>query len=578
MQSRSTALVLPFLWAPRRSNRMIHPITNERRHPQLVYEIVVSEILPCFDVGTTVKQLFLNERQTQRFNSFAQTVKPVSTPCYVIGHVLRNVVIFAPPDAGKILAVISSLLQSLTIAIVVFSFQVGFVKVLVRTFEFWLLAATATIWTCCSFFYVQDIRAIALAVAWLDFVDLVLIETYLNATKRVVLLAAVASGVYLTLVTVGVSLNVVHDSRYPQALVASPVHSLTIKDVLVNTMGTMVMIMGRVAYRTYNILQNEKHAPSSWVRSIGYRCRIALRARNAESPTARTFLGPMDSSMLQSERARTEKSLHMRLIHFPACYNPIDTVVPNIDSFGVLPRWQLCSLYACGVIGYTLSSATFRPVTSSNESTTGVTAIVGLGSTFAFWLWFSCCSQRALLFTLCTSFDFVFLYVQLLAAYICACDLFYWNWAKCCGVVADFLWMHWVLTLDAITPAMKARLALKAWYAVPVLVLSLLKALVLMTRMFFRSGGWTLQNRLLLDHEFGGYEVKVFVFPFLFSRQITIFIWCIRLLYRIGTRKSENDLVMMLGNVEYDYEQRRQVQSQNQKSVSVVPTATLPRK
>lgn len=59
-----------------------------------------------------------------------------------------------------------------------------------------------------------------------------------------------------------------------------------------------------------------------------------------------------------------------------------------------------------------------------------------------------------LLWHILLSFDFAFLSLQITFAHLSMCDLLHWD-RRCYGVAASLLWMHWVLTLDAITPVIK---------------------------------------------------------------------------------------------------------------------------
>ncbi|GAB9476987.1 hypothetical protein Gpo141_00014045, partial [Globisporangium polare] len=199
-------------------------------------------------------------------------------------------------------------------------------------------------------------------------------------------------------------------------------------------------------------------------------------------------------------------------------------------------------------------------------------AILGLSLTGVFRLYFLSCCQRQLLRQLWTSFDFVFLFVQLVASEISTCDLLKWSWTLCCAIVSELLWITWVILLDALTPVMKARLKLKTWAVVLVLVLHMVKQMVFLSDILIWKS-WSVQNRMLFKMSIGGYMVQWRVFPFLFSRQVTILIWCVRLLHRILTRCSENELVMLLGNVEYDCQQQNK---RRERPKSIVPEPATP--
>uniref|UniRef100_K3WWK5 Uncharacterized protein n=1 Tax=Globisporangium ultimum (strain ATCC 200006 / CBS 805.95 / DAOM BR144) TaxID=431595 RepID=K3WWK5_GLOUD len=67
-------------------------------------------------------------------------------------------------------------------------------------------------------------------------------------------------------------------------------------------------------------------------------------------------------------------------------------------------------------------------------------------------------SQTELMRDIVTSFDFLFLSFQITSAQLCACDIFYWD-ARCLGLLSFWLWVHFVLTTDALTPVVRQKIA-----------------------------------------------------------------------------------------------------------------------
>lgn len=525
----------------------------------IIYEIVVSEQLPCFDPSIFVKQLLMSRGAGQKLGRFGLRHRNVIVLAYLVGLALRIIDMLLPLAVGKALAVVSVVFQFPTVFLGVLAFRYEYVKVLARTFEFCFLASAATLWVVCAFTYVQDLRAILLPVVWVDFINLVLAETYFGESKTVFVIAT-TSGLYLVLLTGKVSLTL-SQSHISQAI-PSEINSLTVKDALMNAMGTMVTLMIRQAYRKYSIMKHEQQG-ATWTQSISYRCRIALQSTAAITCPARALV---------QHSPTTSRRLPMRFIKVPVLFNAQNTVYSAISNLD-LQRWQLFVLYGCGALGYAMSTLVLV-ATRSDERTLlaelaiSIAAITGLSTTLLFRLYFASCCQRQLLSQLWTSFDFVFLFVQLIASEVSACDLLKWNWKVCCAVFAELLWVTWVLLLDALTPCMKVKLRLKTWHGVLVLVLHLAKELVFLTDVLVWRQ-WSVQNRVLIDTRIGGYKMQFSAFPFLFSRQVTILIWCVRILHRILTKHSANDLVMLLGNVEYDCQQRR-----GQQPKSIVPETT----
>ncbi|GAB9474526.1 hypothetical protein Gpo141_00011646 [Globisporangium polare] len=516
-----------------------------------VYQIVVSEQLPCFDPSIAIKHLFMSHERALRFARFGFIHRPKLVLVYLVGLVVRIVVVFLPRSMGEILAVISAILQVPAIFFVIMAFRWEYVKALAHTFEFCFLTSTTTLWIACCIAYIPDLRAILLPIVWVDFIDLVLIETYFGDSKTIMLIA-IASGLYLMLLTGMVSFSESpSDHGVTSSFQSDEVDALTVKDALVNAMGTMMTLVVRLAYRKYSIMKSEQHG-ATWTQSISYRCRIALTSVAQGDPAS-------SRRAVVKRLATTGRRKPMRFIKISELFHADNTVFPRIGSHSDLKRWQIVAIYGCGGVGYVISTSVIVAFRSGEESLAAaialsVAAVAGLSFTLLFWLYFLSCCQRQLLARLFRSFDFLFVLVQLVASDVTSCDLLRWKWTACCAIFAELLWMTWVLLLDALTPAMKARLRIEAGHVVLVLVLLHLVKQVLFLGDILIWKSWSIHNRVLFHSNIGGYEVQFRAFPFVFGRQVTTLIWCLRILHRILTRHSVNDLVLLLGNVEYECE------------------------
>lgn len=186
---------------------MIHPYPDpsqpsspqEPPSPPLVYEFVATEPLPAFNPAITTKHLVLSERQALVFNRGVAKMRPLLMPTFVGGYLLRIVATFCPADLGRALAPVSPFLQLPVVALVQLGFRHEFVLVLARSFEFAFLVLSTTIWMVSFGFFFQDARALMLSICWLEFVDLLLIETYFRDGGNVVLTAVIANCYLLAL-------------------------------------------------------------------------------------------------------------------------------------------------------------------------------------------------------------------------------------------------------------------------------------------------------------------------------------------------------------------------------------------
>lgn len=506
---------------------MIHPEdpSDPRLAAPVFYEIVASGPLPSFDPLVTVKQQLLSKRQIRVFNRVIRAIGFALFPMYMAGFVLRYVTVFASAELGRILGPITLALQTPIAVQVVFAFRLEYLKVFARTFEFCFLVLNATLWACCFVLYLQDTRALIIPMCWLDFVNLLFIETYFQDAQNVVVTAAVSAGFLLSL-SVGISLNAIEDvSQFAIARVSD--HLLTSKDVLVKTMATMITILTRLAYRKYEVLGNRRRALETglWIQSMGYRCRAELRKHESSTQV----------EVLTAESVAADvKLLHMQFVRVSSLFHATDTVYRGIN--GLIARvqsWQLALLYGCGLVEFLLTPVVvISDAHKAYPRAAPYCAVACISGTCCFWLPILCCAQRQLLLKLLASFDFVFAYVQLASAHVSLCDMLAWDWTYCYGILSSFLWMQSVLVLDAITPDTRERLHWKSWIVVPVLASNILMQMLLIWELFHDE----FYNGLIVDSQIGSsYRVQFYVVPFFFSRQFTLFVWCIRLLNRWRT-------------------------------------------
>lgn len=558
---------------------MIHPAPPDpqpEQHLLLGYEIVPSKPQPAFDPVMTIKQRVLSAKQIQIFNFVILKTRYVLFPMYKVGFVLRFVVIFGPASVGRVLGPITCALQIPIVFQVIFALRYEYVKVLIATFEFWFLLLNAAIWTGAFAWYLKDTRALILPPCFIDFVNMLLIETYFQNAQNVAR-TAVASSFFLFALGVGVSLDII-DEGNSQDLLQINDKTLSQKDILVNTMATMIALVIRLSYRKYEALKSVKRA-STWVRSTGYRCRITLRAHYHQSAVLPPLVPQLtpSRSMVVVESAGGKQLLQLQFVSVPVMFEAANTLYPRVSSYNLAAKLsQLRAFYLCGAVGAVLLAITMHPgATERHPQAAAILAVLGLGATLVFWLWLSCFLQKQILHRLCTSFDFLFLYVQLVFAHVSLCDMLYWNWTGCCGVLGYFLWLQGVLISDALTPVMRERLGWRTWFAAPIMLLNGAVKCVLLYGILVQNR-WELQNRLIFDSRIGNHAVRFFVAPFFFSREFTLGVWWIRILRRIYTHKSENELLLLLGNVEYDYQSWRQRQRQSPQPKKPLGDAQVP--
>lgn len=310
---------------------------------------------------------------------------------------------------------------------------------LARNFEFAFLVLSIMIWMVCFALFFQDARALMLPMSWLEFVDLLLIEMYFRDGGNVVFTAVIAN-CYLLALTFGVTIDGIDQGHY-QHFTTGAAHSLSSKDLLLNTMGTILALMARLAYRKVAMLRRKKRCPAStWTQSIGYRCRIALQTReelnlsqrpltNSAAPTtsdpATAFIpSPSLKNLADAQSAPSAAPLlQMRFVQDSRTFDPEHALIPRVTLRTALTLSQVRILYDGGILGFVLSVFAVYPGSTAYPVALQVSAVLGLGLTVFFMIPFVSCSQRQLLRKLGRSFDFLFLYAQQIAAHVCMCDV-----------------------------------------------------------------------------------------------------------------------------------------------------------
>lgn len=386
---------------------------------------------------------------------------------------------------------------------------------------------------------------------WVDCVNAVLVEAYFHAGIPSVSISIIAASVLLALMA-SVSLDLIPDVHYEAR--NTPRHStVSIKDLMLNAMGTTFMLLARIIYRKHVALKQERSCTTPGLQITVVPVSAKTPASDWDAPKRRprremcTSGGRVDCNAAANE---------LCFVKFQTAIDPQNVLVAVIARRTMtMKRWHAHLLHSIGLASLVLSALSFI------AHMPHCVCIGALVTTLAFVGWFICCLHRKLLYLLLTSFDFVFLYLQLVAAHVCICELINWEWTRCCAVVAGHLWMLWALTLDALTPVLRRRLRLQMRLAITIVsICAFAKALLSIELLYWTH--WRIQDSELVDLRVGKRRLQFHIQSFLLSRFLTILVWCSRLLWRMCTRRDANELVLLLGRVEYNYRAWR-TQSRN---------------
>lgn len=506
----------------------------------LVYEMAASSSLPSFDLSLCLKHKLLNEKHLKLYNRMMRPIQPVMLQVYMTGFVIRALAFFTPALIGKWLAPISFALQIPHTVNVILLFRYDFARILVQTFDFWFLGVSVVISCVCFVCAFQDNRVWVLPSCCLDFIDAFLIESLFGSPKRI-LVVTLSSVVFFFAVITALVCGQIDDLKNV-TVISSQSHALTTRDLLLNSMGTIMMLLCRLAFTMYKALQRQ-HSSGPQLQSSGYLCRVKLELLGVLA------LQPTKPAV---ETKNAAKIYSMQLAC--KCREPIDsarTLLPWISNRKLHPL-LIWTMNLVGVIGVVSTFTVLFPWSFWSAEGNWTVAYVALTCTFAFNAWFSCYRQRLLVRKLVSTFNFLFLSFQISTAYVSACDVIYWDKVSCCGLLSSWLWTHWVLLSDTICPISRTKLRFRLTRLPVTLLFSVVVAHMTVICEVLTENRWQLQDRTIVKYAIGDSLVEFRVVPFLLSRQITILVWSTRMLWGVWKQREPDELLLLQGQVEYD--------------------------
>ncbi|GLD96579.1 hypothetical protein PINS_up005262 [Pythium insidiosum] len=542
-----------------------------------VYELVGVTKLPTIDAKRTVQALVLGRDRQQQFARFQKRYRHAIVAAYFIGLVIRVVGIALPFRHGHALFLVVPVLQLPALLLQWMSVRVEFLSLLMQGFEFWFFSVTNTAWLVLFGFVFHDVRAAIGPVVWLEAEAAKLADTSLSAMRATVY-AGVLIAAFMTVLAVGIMTAWIENLQ-DRTLAVISTYSLMAQDFIINAMFTITVLLLRISYRRRDALRKPEQLTRSTtvVRCIMVRTKLCWRQTTTATPTvvdaaspSQPRHGPQPSfitsarNLQRDSTLKTEQSsfgrtriLQLRATAIDERFRLTNTLAPHVCTLQrPLSSLQRVLLLAVGLVGIVATAVAASakeihphiPLTPVLTATTSALAIAGT-TVYCGLFWIH--MNRQILRRLATSFDVVFLLVQITLMHLAVCDMVAWDVAPTVGVLCLWCWITWVLTLDALTPETKRRLGgFRVSHAAPVVVLYLV-ALVLVSVETLWWRRWGLCNRVLVD--VGG--MRLTTWSLLFGRLSTVLVWCCRVLYRISwARASDDELVMLLGNVEYEFE------------------------
>uniref|UniRef100_K3WU32 Uncharacterized protein n=1 Tax=Globisporangium ultimum (strain ATCC 200006 / CBS 805.95 / DAOM BR144) TaxID=431595 RepID=K3WU32_GLOUD len=457
------------------------------------YELVPSFPLPVLDLSRSLKSRYLPHVLLQRIDDFLALYNRPLFVCYVLSLVLSISVPLLDAETGCYVALISALLGLPLGLGSLGTLRYDVVRLLVRTYDFWsfLFVNGATNLMVAMIF--SDLRMSRLIIDWSGFQNIVLIDAQLRGIRQLWTLAVVGTFTVLMLLTC-VMLGRVDRARgfsIFQYTNQNSSYEVSANDVVGNGLVTIFILLLKIVYRKRKAFRR-RPKKQSIIECAIYRCRVKL------SPCTVRHFSPVEPSP-------PDPGLSPNKHRDPLTCEPQQSTTES----------YLNQLLKNGCVPFVLTASFTITIASFYQS--------------------------ELLIALATSFDFVFYAFQLTSIHTSLCVLYEWDVSRCLGVAASWLWIHWVLTLDALTPMMKAKLNFRTRFGIPVVTMFILWHVIILFHILSGSGP---KDRVIWEGNIWAHHLQVRVVPFYFSRLVTLTLWSVRMVNRLVMSTNEDATIL----------------------------------
>lgn len=426
------------------------------------------------------------------------------------------------------------------------------VRLLVRTPEFWYFMTSSALWCAALATYLDGVRSVIAVFFFMMSLIIVLVDADAIFSNRVLAIAVFGFVVNFA-VLVMVNRRAIDDT-FSFAVLKGASGVLRVEDVIISGLITNTLHLVRNAYRRHREIAEQRRLNCSLLRCIVYRRRAKLQLVKAPAAWAVTPSVPAPPGHATDAKPSCVISATVvRMVRAPVLvtFKANNTVFP-VDLDG--PPWRkrtqvtIVLIVCAGIVSIGIAFA--GPPESSTERvphrTPAAVAALVFTSICCGVFWSLC--QRQLLRHIIQSFDFLYLSVQLTIAHCCACEFVEWD-ARALAVLSCWLWMHLVLTSDALTPAVRTKTGFREKYLAPVpaIFLAVLVGLAVHVAFINQAGAGT---RVLFTFHIGPRKFEIRALRVFLSRFVSILWWSLRVLMRVCTAR-EGEMVELHIKVAY---------------------------
>ncbi|TYZ50832.1 hypothetical protein PybrP1_003164 [[Pythium] brassicae (nom. inval.)] len=511
---------------------------------RVVYELLPAKPLPKLDLSISIASRFLSRPMLNRVHRFVRERRIIQRSCF-LAVVLLTAMPLTPALVGRPLAILALILW-VPAAVASFALlRYDVARLLLTSFDFWFstfaIAATSVVY--CALFH--DARAMALLAGWSGLQTNMMIDANIRAVRLWVILTIFAA-LHSLESWAAISLGAI-DEMHDFVIVKFASHELLASKLVSSGVLTTFAILSRNLYRKRAVFQ--KAVNKAIIECACFRVNLQLYAvaiRSPVSPIA-SLLYPVVVSSGANGRPEYKKSMQYvkqvgeidaaSVTLSPAASRLVNALLRRFST-----AFQLLGFLSAALCVVDISVITFGRAIDGASSL--ALDAVTLASTALYTQVFGTQYQRVLMRALLTSFDFFFLSTQLALAHVFVCDFFRWRTGCVARSLTSWLWVQWVLCLDAVTPAARLKLGLRKRFVVVVLVLFIGSSTSVVYWLLLGEDAGDVFDRVIWERHTLGVDAELRAMPLFFSSCSNVAAMLLRLAWRAAVNPSDVLLVL----------------------------------
>lgn len=393
----------------------------------------------------------------------------------------------------------------------------------------------------------SDVRALSCCSMWLATQIAFTVDANTRALERVLNSSPVLAGSVLVLLAYSFA-DTLGESN--SRILLTGKRRISLHDLLVNTAPTLTLFLAKLMYHQRGRLHSRQQLPGTKAMYCSiYQKRLTLQPVQQQPSVFRRqakvvprVIAHLGIPLLRSHRVMSH-------------VNTMDTVLFAPQKFADSSSrlaWiaLLCSVGTWGFVGvlYSTISAQVHAVEPTGAHHPAI-PYSALAATAIYCGVFVGMFQRDLVLALAQTFDVAFSSLQFTVLCLCLCDAMRWD-IRCVNLLTWWIWFHWMLFLDALTPPVRAVLRFVKYPTSAVALLLIYGYLAVFGLLYHYGDSVHLYDRAWVASPHVARLPPLRTGSVLAGRLATLLFWNMRLLWDFGVR-PDSELVFLRDLAEY---------------------------